>query len=185
MISDELEVLKIVANKLDSAGIKYIISGSVAANFYAQPRMTRDIDIVIWVTAFNADSVYDLFKEDFYIDKDSVDEAIRNMGMFNIIHNELVVKVDFIVAGDSEYNKMRLKRKKINVVEGVSLSIISPEDLILSKLLWAKDSHSEIQFRDVRNVLAFNKNRLDLSYLEEWAAKLTVKSLLEGCLKNA
>lgn len=185
MISDELGVLKIVAKRLDSARIRYIISGSVAANFYAQPRMTRDIDIVIWATAFNADRVYNLFKEDFYIDKDSVDEAISNTGMFNIIHNELVVKVDFIVASDSEYNKMKLQRRKIHTVEGVDLPIISPEDLILSKLLWAKDSHSEMQFRDVRNILVFNKNGLDFSYLENWAVKLAVKNLLEECRKNA
>lgn len=44
-VSDELDVLKLVATRFETAGIAYMVSGSVAMSFYAQPRMTRDIDI--------------------------------------------------------------------------------------------------------------------------------------------
>lgn len=46
-MSIELDVLKIVCHKLNTGNIPYMLTGSFAANFYAVPRMTRDIDIVI------------------------------------------------------------------------------------------------------------------------------------------
>jgi len=55
--------------------------------------------------------------------------------------------------------------------------IIAPEDLILSKLVWAKDSRSELQFRDVRSIIALQP-ALDWSYMERWALRLTVATLL-------
>ena len=46
-MSEELEVLRIVAERLGQAGIAYMVTGSVAMNHYAVPRMTRDIDLVV------------------------------------------------------------------------------------------------------------------------------------------
>lgn len=93
---NELEVLKIVVKRLESAGIPYMITGSIAANFYTTPRMTRDIDIVIKIGENSAEMLFSLFSNDFYIDKDSIKNAIRNKQIFNIIHKEGIVKIDFI-----------------------------------------------------------------------------------------
>jgi hypothetical protein len=57
--------------------------------------------------------------------------------------------------------------------------IVSREDLILSKLVWAKDSSSEIQLRDVQALLAGGADR---TYLERWATELSVKELLHRTL---
>ena len=46
-MESEADVLKLVASRLNAAGIPYMVSGSMALNFYATPRMTRDIDIVV------------------------------------------------------------------------------------------------------------------------------------------
>ena len=46
-MSDELDVLKLVTARLEAAGIPYMVTGSMVANFYTTPRMTRDIDLVI------------------------------------------------------------------------------------------------------------------------------------------
>ena len=81
---DELGVLKIVIERLNSAGIRYMITGSIAANFYATPRMTRDIDIVINVEENDIDSLVSLFSEDFYIDRDMIKDAIHNRGCLTL-----------------------------------------------------------------------------------------------------
>ena len=81
-----------------------MITGSTAANFYTTPRMTRDIDIVIEVGGENTETLFLLFASDFYIDKDSMKNAIHNRQIFNIIHNEGLIKVDFII------------KKKLNIV---------------------------------------------------------------------
>ena len=43
----ELEVLKIVSERLEAAHIPYMLTGSFAMAYYGQPRMTRDLDLVV------------------------------------------------------------------------------------------------------------------------------------------
>jgi hypothetical protein len=58
-VTEELEVLTIVAGRLEAAGIAYMVTGSFAANYYAVPRMTRDIDLVVELSAGDADRFCD------------------------------------------------------------------------------------------------------------------------------
>jgi hypothetical protein len=46
-VSEQLDVLLDVASRFDAAAIPYMVSGLMAMNYYAQPRMTRDIDLVV------------------------------------------------------------------------------------------------------------------------------------------
>lgn len=59
--------------------------------------------------------------------------------------------------------------------------IVRREDLILSKLFWAKDTRSEMQLRDVRNLLTVD---CEMEYLRSRAVMLGVKDLLEEVLKR-
>ncbi len=82
-----------------------MVTGSIAANYYAIPPMTRDIDIVVELSAGDADRLYALFAADFYVARDAVRTAIAERSTFNVIHTALVVKVDFVVSKDSEYRR--------------------------------------------------------------------------------
>ncbi len=183
-MSEQLDVLKTVAQRLSQAGISYMVSGSVAMNFYAQPRMTRDIDIVVELTPAAARRLPGLFASDFYIDAEDVKDAVRDHGMFNIIHNTSIVKVDFIVRKDDLFRKTEFDRRKITTVEGTEICIASAEDLLLSKLCWARDGESGMQLRDARNIV-ISKKDLDKEYLERWAGVIGIKDLLDRCLKGA
>lgn len=46
-LSGQLDVFKLVAERLERAGIAYMVSSSMTLNYYAQPRLTRDIDLVV------------------------------------------------------------------------------------------------------------------------------------------
>ena len=175
-MAEELEILKVVCQRLDKTGIHYMITGSIAANFYAVPRMTRDVDIVIEIRKEDTPRIIEAFKDDFYVDQDSVVEAIERRSMFNIIHNESVFKVDFIIRKESAYRELEFQRRRRVEVEGVSLWVVTPEDLILSKLFWAKDSLAELQLGDVRNLLS-NLKDLDKGYLEKWVRDLGLEAI--------
>ena len=41
-MTDQFSILKLVAERLDAAGIPYMLTGSIAAGYYARPRMIRD-----------------------------------------------------------------------------------------------------------------------------------------------
>jgi hypothetical protein len=175
-MSEELEVLKEVARRLDGTGIAYMITGSTAANFYAVPRMTRDIDIVVELSERDIGKFILAFEKDHYLEPETVREAVKNKGMFNLIHDQYIIKVDFVVRKDTPYRRREFSRKKKISVDGENLYIVAPEDLILSKLVWAKDSKSEIQLRDVQNLLQSVKG-LDRRYLARWGKQLGVDSL--------
>ena len=64
-MTDELDILKLVASRLGSAAIPYMISGSMAVSYYAQPRLTRDVDIVIELSDRDSDRLAGLFSADF------------------------------------------------------------------------------------------------------------------------
>ena len=77
-----------------------MLTGSVAMNQYAQPRMTRDIDIVVMLQEGDAVTIVNLFSADYYVPVATVTRAIARRSMFNLIHNESVYKIDFIVLKD-------------------------------------------------------------------------------------
>ena len=175
---DELfDFLVLIAERLERAHIPYMLSGSVALSLYAEPRMTRDVDFVIDIEEAQVDKFVELFKEDCYIDRESVLEAARARGMFNIIHEAWIIKADFVVRKDQPYRKTEFDRRRMVSIGGKAFSVVTPEDLLLSKLLWAKTSRSDLQLGDVRNLILSEKG-LDWPYIERWAQKLGVVDLL-------
>jgi len=175
-MNDQLHVLQLVAERLEKAAIPYMVSGSIAMNYYARPRLTRDIDIIVELAPTDAERIIELFEPDFYIDEEMVRTAIAQQGLFNVIHSNLIVKVDFIVKKDTPYRKNEFSRRFLVKIDNFKLWLVAAEDLILSKLFWAKDSHSEMQLNDIRNLLASVPD-LDLAYIEHWAIELNVMNL--------
>src|SRR5262245_25271507 len=144
-MSEQLDVLKLVAERMQRADIAYMISGSIALNYYAQPRLTRDIDIVVALRREDAEWVTNLFAADFYIDAEAVYDAIVQLGMFNIIHYDHVMKVDFIVRKETPYRQEKFARRSAVDIDGLTMWLVTATDLLVSKLAWAAESRSEIQ----------------------------------------
>lgn len=177
-MTDELAILQQVTAALDTAGISYMVTGSIALSVYAEPRMTRDVDIVIELGAPDVDRFADLFEAQFHGDRDRIREAVRARSMFNLIHTKTIVKVDWVVRKDSPYRLEEFRRRRPVTVAGFPMMVVSPEDLVLSKLDWARDSRSEVQFRDVRLIL-LSQPDLDWTYLRYWAGVLDLTALLD------
>ena len=176
---NEIDVVRDISRKFDAAGIAFMLTGSMAMNYYAQPRMTRDIDVVVALAPAQVDAVVRLFSPEYYVSADAVRESVAHATIFNVIHQESVIKVDCIVRKDSEYRRGEFARRQPIKILDFSTWIVSKEDLIISKLDWAKDSHSEIQLRDVTNLLATG---FDTAYLERWTRELGLDTLLRECL---
>ncbi|MES1255427.1 MAG: hypothetical protein ABUS56_07465 [Acidobacteriota bacterium] len=176
-MTDEFDILKLVTERLDAAGIAHMLTGSVAAGYYAEPRMTRDVDLVVELDAAAAARVANLFAPDFLLDAGTIAAAVRRRGMFNLIHIVAAVKIDMIVRKDSPYRREEFRRRRRVAIGGHEMWLVSPEDLILSKLDWSKDSRSELQQRDVRGLLR-HAAALDHAYMERWADELGIRHLL-------
>lgn len=175
---EEIRVLKEAARLMDEAGVPYMVSGSIAMNFYAQPRMTRDIDIVIVLQRGEEEKFVSLLENDFYVDRNVVMEEAGRCGMFNVIHNRSIVKIDFIMRKEGEYDVAAFDRRRPIEIGGDRIWLISPEDLVLAKLKWARESLSEMQIKDVRSILA-SVDDLDMEYVVRWIGDLKLSEIFE------
>ncbi|MFH1222837.1 MAG: hypothetical protein V1647_00665 [Pseudomonadota bacterium] len=165
----ETDVLKDVTAKLESAGIPYMLTGSFAVGYYVQPRMTRDVDLVVAIKEDDISTLEKLFSGDYYISKQSIINAVKNASMFNIIHEQAVTKVDLIVRKNTEYRITEFERRKKVKFADFYVFIVSKEDLILSKMIWSKDTRSELQLRDIKNLML---TPYDEEYVDKWIKKL-------------
>lgn len=173
----ELDVLRMVGERLDRGGIPYMLTGAFAMAYYATPRMTRDLDLVVALQEKDVPGVVSAFSSDFYVDARAAREAVRAAGLFNLMHLESGIKVDLIVRKAAEYRQVEFARRARVAFAGVETWIASREDLILSKLVWSLETDSELQRRDVRVLL---EDPLDREYLEKWAKRLDVFPLLQA-----
>jgi hypothetical protein len=173
---NEIDILKDISTKLEHAGISFMLSGSFAMAYYSQPRMTRDLDFVVELNKSSGSMVHELFRESYYISKEAIEEAILHESMFNLIHTQSVIKVDFIIRKNHEYRLAEFERREKITIADFATYIVSIEDLIISKLIWMKDSHSEMQKNDIKALLQAPHNR---DYLDGWISKLMLTSALE------
>jgi hypothetical protein len=174
-VSIELEIVRDISGRLDRAGFAFMLTGSMAMNAYAEPRMTRDIDVVIELNGPDTDRLVASFSPDYISDHGAIMRAIEHESMFNLIHSEYVFKVDCIVRKDSDFRRLEFSRRNKGNLGGVETWLVSKEDPILSKLSWGASSNSEYQARDIRNLL---KSGCDMGYIHHWAPKLGVLDYL-------
>ena len=174
-MTEELQTLRDITTRLETAGIDYMLTGSVALNCYAQPRMTRDIDLVVAFFLKDAVRIEQVLGPDYYVSAEAARDAVLHQSSFNAIHQRSLTKVDFMVRKHVEYRHHEFARRVRVRVEDFEVWVVSKEDLILSKLDWARDSHSQRQLADVENLIA---SGCDVEYLRAWSAKLNLTDML-------
>jgi hypothetical protein len=179
-MTSELDVLGLVSDRLSTANLSFMLTGSFALAYYATPRMTRDLDIVVALDERDVEPLVTAFAADFYIDADAARAAVLTERMFNLMHLESGVKVDLIVRKSAEFRQVEFARRQPVELAGIRTWIVSCEDLILSKLVWSLESNSELQRRDIRQLLG---GAIDLDYVRKWAQQLGVTTLLNEMLR--
>lgn len=164
-----------ITDVLDQYEIPYMLSGSIALGLYTVPRMTRDIDFVIHLEAKNLDLFVDSFKEGFYCDRDGIRDAmVGPVKMFNIIDHESGYKADFVVLKDDPYRQEEFSRRvQVNYI-GKDIYVVSPEDLLISKLIWIQEYQSHLQVEDIKSLA--NIEGLDWDYIWKWIKQLKLRT---------
>ncbi len=163
-----------VAERLDGLGIKYMVTGSFAMASYVTARTTMDIDIVLEIKASDASRFEQKFIGDYYVDVLSIVRAYEHQSMFNIINNTTLVKVDCILKKQDAFEIEKFERRQSSEIGGLKFWVIGKEDLILSKLRWAQNTHSERQFEDIRNLL---ESGADDSFLSAHIDRIGLKDV--------
>ena len=170
MIQDPA-VLKIL-DIFDRMKIEYMISGSVASMFYGRPRMTHDIDLVVNISLDSALSLCRELIDECYISEEGIKEALANKTMFNIIHNNSGFKIDCWILTDSDFDISRFSRRQKHRVEERDIYFSTPEDTLIIKLIWLKESGHKKHAEDISDLLRLFPGKLDYEYVWKWIDKL-------------
>ncbi len=171
----EPELFLLFVRPLNQAGIRYVVSGSVAATFYGEPRLTHDVDIIVFLNANDLQRLIEVFPaRDFYLppmETMLAETAREHQGHFNLIHHSTGFKADLYPTGHDELNSWAFRGKRAFVFEGEKVILASPEYVIVRKLEYFREGRSEKHLRDIRAMLAVSGEQLDRSALSQWIEK--------------
>jgi len=161
--------IELFTARLDTLDLRYMVTGSVASMIYGEPRMTLDVDLVVELAVEHAAALLDAFSEaEFYRPPLEVarTECGRDArGHFNLIHHGTGMKADVYVAGLDPLHAWGLEHRRRLGSSGTSVWLAPPEYVILRKLEFWREGHSEKHLRDIRAMLA-SALELERGFLE-------------------
>lgn len=172
-----IEVIAAVVQALDAAGIEYAITGSVASGLHGEPVTTQDVDVIVRMNEQEARTFSQALPTRFYRNEESLVDAARNGGFVNVIDMDTVFKVDVSVVPLTPFHRNVFQRRQALEFEpgGRQFDVVSPEDIILMKLAWRKDTQSAKQWENALSVARVQGARMDWKYLFEQAKNLGIE----------
>lgn len=185
--SEALQVTLLVTDVLDSLEIPYVIGSSVASIFHGMVRTTMDANILANIETKHVAPFVTAMQNQFYIDEQSLIQAIERRSSVNLIHLQTMFKVDIFVPKERPFDQQQLVRRiseRFKADSDKTIWLLSAEDVILAKLDWFRlgGEVSERQWRDILGVLKTQQDTVDIAYLQKWSKELQVQDLLERAL---
>jgi len=159
----------IFTQRFDAVGIRYMVTGSVAATLYGEPRLTNDVDIVAVILDGHLAPLANAFPlDEFYLPPEEVirvEAARTHRGHFNIIHHATGFKADVYLAGRDVLHDWGLEHTRKIEIDGITVSIAPPEYVIVRKLEFYREGESEKHLRDIRAMVEALSSDLDTSLI--------------------
>ncbi len=176
----EPDLIELFVRPLTQEGIRYFVSGSVAAMLYGEPRVTLDIDLVIFLRLDNIARLAHLFPAPtFYLPPAEVialEAARERRGHFNIIHVGSGLKADFYTANRDELHAWAFRHAKQYPIGDLTVTLAPAEYVIVRKLEYYREGGSEKHLRDIRGMMAVSGDQIDQAGLREWVTRRGVEA---------
>ena len=176
----EPDLIELFVRPLDRLEIRYLISGSVAAMLYGEPRVTHDIDFVVFLRdrdilrlpeAYPAAEFYLPAKEELLAELARVQK-----GHFNVIHPETGLKADFYLAKRDELDAWGFRNVREYKIDDTHIRLAPPEYVIVRKLEFFREGGSEKHLRDIRGMLNVSGEKINQADLNEWVQRQGVEA---------
>ena len=178
----ERELLIDCLRRLNGASLSYLLTGSMASNYWGIPRTTHDLDFVIQLPSTAVPKMMAAFSGDFFLDEAAVRAAYQPPHQFNAIDRRSTLKVDFWLLCPVPFEReMFARRKQVKLFDELAW-IGTAEDVLLHKLYWNQITPSDRQLGDAAGIVAVQQDALDTNYLQRWANELGVTQKLDDVL---
>jgi len=176
----EPDLIELFVSPLNRLGVRYLVSGSVAAMLYGEPRVTHDVDLIVFLRAEDISRLASAFSApEFYMPSSDVilpELARERRGHFNIIHVDSTLKADFYLANHDEFHAWAFRNSRQYSINQTAVKLAPPEYVIVRKLEYFREGGSEKHLRDIRGMLHVSGGEIDEAALNEWIIKQGVQA---------
>ncbi|RLC96846.1 MAG: hypothetical protein DRI77_08015 [Chloroflexi bacterium] len=177
-----------VVDVLEQLDVPYMVVGGFAAIFYGEPRLTLDVDIVVDMKGRHIAPFVRAFPiPDYYVSEKGIRDSLQRRYPFNVIQPTTGAKVDLVPLLHDPFTRAAFQRRqRLEYDEfGRSATFITPEDIVLAKLIAFRETGSDRHIRDVRGVLTAQWGELDLEAIRRGARTAEMLDRLEELFKVA
>jgi hypothetical protein len=179
-IQDSTELAAQLHSIFATVNVPYYITGGVAAITYGEPRTTRDLDVVISVPRDALTPLVTALEAAGFYVPGVEDAASGRMRTLQVTQVATISRADLVLADDNDYERLKFQRRRlISLPDGTDAYLVSPEDVVVNKLRWGRQSQSEKQWRDVLGVLKTQQEQLDYEYIHRWAVEFDLSEMVE------
>ncbi len=183
-MKDLSDALREIAGIFESMQVRYVVMGGLAVRVYGIPRPTHDVDFTVALGRHNLQRFFDRAANAGYMIPEPylqgwVDQ-VAGMPLVKVRSNLGAHSIDIdIFLAESTFQDSLLARRRSEDFERGRIWFVSPEDLVLLKLIAGRPR----DYLDVQDVL-FTQGQLDEDYLQSWASELGVTEQLENALQD-
>lgn len=162
--------LQALVKCLTAQRIKYIILGGIAVSIYGEPRLTADVDVNI---IFDKRKINEFLKRakkyGFYPSLPHIRKIVEKTGVIPMSFRKRKIygKFDIIIA-ENILEYMAIKRGRLKKIASTKARFISPEDLIIHKIVSSRPRDNE----DLKGILIRQEGKLDIKYIQYWLKKI-------------
>jgi hypothetical protein len=159
------QIARQVIAALNTADIDHVLVGAFARNYYAEPRSTKDADIVVSTAPGGLRPFLETLGSDFRMDEQQAFETNTGTLKNVLIHPDSGFTIELFSLSLDAHDQERFKRRRATSYEGQPTFVLTAEDYIITKLRWPRSK----DFDDARDVIAMQGDALDWNYIHHWA----------------
>ncbi|TVQ05354.1 MAG: hypothetical protein EA368_19505 [Leptolyngbya sp. DLM2.Bin27] len=179
-IQDSIQLAADLHSIFEAQGIPYYVTGGVAAIAYGESRTTQDLDMVLSVPRAAIPALAAALEQAGFYVPGVDDVASGRIKTLQVTQIDTISRADLVIADVNPYEQLKFERRQTyRLTDSTSVYLASPEDLVVNKLRWGRQSQSEKQWRDVLGVLKAQQGDLDYEYMHRWAAEFDLAEALE------
>jgi hypothetical protein len=163
-----------------------MVVGSLASAAYGEPRMTRDVDVVVDLTKGQVPQLCGAFaSNEFYVSEQAALDAVERRGQFNIVHSRSANKIDLLIVPAGEWGRSEIsRRRRMRILPDLEGYCAMPEDVILGKMSYYAEGGSEKHLRDIAGIMKVSGDEVDRGYVSLWAGRLGLSGIWEAVLRK-
>lgn len=166
-----------VIQALNLAAVPHMLVGAFSRNAYAPPRSTQDADVVIALAGRSLRVVGEALGADFSLERQSGFETNTGTLRDTLTHVDSDFRIELFHLSADLHDQERFLRRRQTSFAGEPTSIPTPEDVIITKMRWARPK----DLLDVRDILMFvEPSSLDWPYVDRWTAQHGTSEALDA-----